>query len=77
MSEERAKLLDRMVLLHPYFSYTRRKLIQFLSTTAQKAVHCIGGSKKVQMNIGGVLSYIVRYPTKKKGCQIGYGYYVY
>jgi hypothetical protein len=41
----------------------RRKFIQFQPTTAQKAVDYIGGSKKVQMNIGGTFTNIVRFPT--------------
>jgi hypothetical protein len=63
MSEERTTWLDRIVLLRTDFSFARSKLIQFLSTTAQKAVDYIGGSKKVHMNIGGLFSNIVRFPT--------------
>ena len=52
MSEERTTCGDRYAHLYSNNLYTRWKLTQFLSTTAQKAVDYIGGSKKAHMNIG-------------------------
>ena len=63
MSEKRTTWLDLIVLRDSDTSHTRCKLIQYLSTIAQKAVDYIGGSKKVQMNIGGTFTNIVRFPS--------------
>ena len=64
MSEERTRWLDRIVLLRTDLSFARSKLIQFLSTTAQKAVDYIGGSMKVLMNMGGYSQTLFAIPPK-------------